>query len=212
MSKLNNIKTFFSGLFEKFFRQVNWKRLFDKNFLPLMLRNFFLSITLRERIMFAAFLWVLVMLWGGTWLKEFRVLRNRLATTSRSLQSQNEWLKEKGGIEQQLQAALQRLDPKKTFTSPRLTGKIDEIARQNELNYILNSPMTTKGEIFDVHTVRIQIKHAELGKLLAFDNDVKQESPYLGVEQVQISADSRDPRYLDVQFVISSFELIEKIL
>ena len=187
------------------------KKLFNPQFLSSLFRQFFQTISLRERILLSAIIWSLVLLWGSALMKDYASLRSAMATTGAALQDQKLWLDQKSELEGQLKVALQRLDPEKSFSSSRLTGKIDDLAREAELNFSLNSPVTEKGEIFDIHSVRIQIRKAGLTELVQFDRKIKRESPYLGLDRVEITADRRDPRFLDVQYVISSFELVEKI-
>jgi len=123
------------------------------------------------------------------------------------LENQQTWFQSQDDIETRLQTSLERLDPKKTYNDTQLIGKIDTIARGPKLNFDTASAITQEGDIFNIHSVRIVIKKAGLNELIEFDRKIKMESPYLGLERVQIVANKADPRLLDAQFVISSFEL-----
>ena len=141
--------------------------------------------------------------------KDFRL---NYIMTKKDLTMQANMIGNKESIETRLQEELKRLDPKKTYTSSQLVGKLDSFAREAKLNFDTNSPSTKPGDIFNIHTVRIQVRRAEIGDLINFDKQVKKESPYLGLERVKITAVKSDPRYLNAQFVISSFELKESAL
>lgn len=186
-------------------------KLLQPRFLAALFRQFFQSVTLRERILLAAFLWCLVLLWSSALMKDYARLGSRFKSAGAVLKEQQLWLEQKDETKAQLKAALDRLDPKRTFSGSRLTGMIDDMAREAKLNFSLHSPITEEGDIFDVHTVRIQIRDAGLRELIAFDRKIKRESPYMGLDRVEISADRRDPRQLDVRYDISSFELVEEI-
>ncbi len=168
--------------------------------------------SLRERALLAAFLWLCIAIWVGTASRSFRETKVAFTKVTTEMETQSLWLEKREETETRLNKALDLVDPRKTYASSQLVGKLDTIARDTNMNFDINSPTTKTGDIFDVHTVRIQFKKAGLADLIVFDEKVKKESPYLGLERVQIIANKGDPRFLDAQFVVSSFELKDKTL
>ena len=176
------------------------------------LRNLFNAVSLRERALLAAFLWLCVLVWAASALTDFHDTKGSLAKVSRDLQQQDLWFDKKEQTESELAEVLNRLDATKTYASFQLVGKLDAIARRSKMSFDISSPSTKTGDTFDIHTVRIQFKKAGIAELISFDEEVRRESPYLGFERVQLVANKSDPRLLNAQFVVSSFESKEETL
>ncbi len=168
--------------------------------------------SLRERFLLTVFIWCCLFVWAGSVIQGGKNFRLQFIKTKNELATQEDMIDNKEAIETRLQDELTRLDPQKTYTSSQLVGKLDSFARGSNLNFDTNSPNTKPGDIFNIHTVRIQVRRAEIGDLINFDKQVKKESPYLGLERVKLTAVKSDPRYLNAQFVVSSFELKESAL
>lgn len=177
-----------------------------------MLKQLFNAMSLRERVLLTVFIWIGILVWASAIAKNYRTTRIQAAGTSTELNKQSQWFAERDSINLQLQEALDRLDPKKTYSSTRLVGRLDNFARTSGLNFNTNTPQTKEGDIFNVHTVRLAIRNANIGPLIEFDKKIKQESPYIGLQQIKITANKSDPRLLDAQFTVSSFELKEQAL
>ncbi len=177
-----------------------------------MLKNLFQAMSLRERFLLTVFIWVCLLVWGGSVMGSMKTFRSEFSRTKSELKTQKNLIGERETIEVRLQDQLQRLDPQKTYTSSQLVGKLDSFARNANLRFDTNSPNTKPGDIFNIHTVRIQVRQAGIGDLIEFDNQIKKESPYLGLERVKLTSNKSDPRLLNGQYVISSFELKENAL
>lgn len=175
-----------------------------------MIRRLFHILSVRERVLLTIFVWIGLAFWASEMLKEWRGVDATFDATAMQLQAQDEWFRNEPTIATELTAALQRVDPNKTFSGNQLVGRLDRIADSTleaSTRFDITAPQTETGEIFDVHSVRVQIRGAGLSELIAFDEQLKQESPYLGLERVQFLANRNDPRFLDTQFHVSSFEL-----
>ncbi len=166
--------------------------------------------SLRERTLLTVFLWIIAFVWVGSLINDFKILFGNFQKTGYKLKYQAQIIKEKDTIETQLSRALERLDPQKTYSSSRLVEKLDNIARNEGLNFDINSPSTQEGDIFNAHTVRIQFKQGGIEDLIEFDRKIKEESPYLGLERMRIVSNKANPSMLDAQFLVSSFELKNK--
>ncbi len=172
-----------------------------------LIKALFNGLSLRERFLLLAFLWVGLLLWAGGLINHYQDERERFHRVGVDLERQAHWFEEKEHIDERLWSALERLDPARTYNSTQLSGRLDSIARETSLSFDISSPSTQESDIFSIHSVRIQVRRAKIDDLIAFDAAVKQEFPYLGLEGFQINAPSRDPRQLDAVFQIFSFEL-----
>jgi len=172
-----------------------------------MLKKLFEAMSVRERALLSAFLWICIFVWASILLSDFRETRIAHLKTQADLDEQNTLFDNRAAIEGRLRNALNRLDPSKTYGSQQLVGKLDAFARDSSLTVDISNPDTEVSDTVNVHTVRIQARKAELAELIDFDNRIKGESPYLSLERVRLIPNKADPRFINAQFVVSSFEL-----
>lgn len=171
--------------------------------------QYYRRMSLREKVLMTAFLWVLVFIGfvlvldgvGKTW--------HEWQTWSRNLKDQRSWLALAPTVEGQLQESLQKFNPERTFNSAALVGRIDALARQTGVNHDISTPRSQQGEKFEFHTMRVSIRNTPMDKWLAFADKLEAESPYINLESVRLSADNRNPELLDGQLILKSFELKE---
>ena len=176
------------------------------------MRELFQTLSLRERILLAIFIWLGLAIWMGGAMKQFRQIKADYRTASYELREQSTWFDLQNEIQVRLESALELVDSSKTYTSSELVGKVDAIARETNLSSDINSPTSRTSDIFDTHVVRIQFKKAGIAELIRFDELIRKETPYIGLESVRIKANKADPRFLDGRFVISSFERKDRTL
>ncbi len=179
----------------------------------MIIRQIFNVLSLRERYLVMAFVWALLLLWlvflmeglRGTW-TSFSQNRNNLATFEYTIGQAEE-------AELLLQEARQGLDSSKTFSAAQLVGRLDSLARENEVSsFDLSTPSSIETQLFNFNNVRLSIKRARISDLIRFDQAVKAYSPYIALGDFQITANKRDPRFLDATFELVSFELKEEAL
>lgn len=174
-----------------------------------ILKRYYRRMSLREKLLLTAFLWVLVLIGyimaidgvGSEWRK--------WKAASSILNTQEGWLEQAPLVDEQLQENLQRFNPQQTFNSASLVGRIDALARQTGVNHDISTPRTQQGDKFEFHTMRVTIRNTPMEKWLAFADKLEAESPYINLERVSLDADSRNPELLDGQFILQSFELKE---
>lgn len=165
------------------------------------------KLSMREALLLSMFLWVIVVVWFSAVVADFRETRTSLSAVRTQEQYQRTWIDQAPSINLRLEESLQRLDPSKTFSDSQLAARLDTIARQSALTYDFTSNRTRSGDIFNIHERRLRIKDATLLQLIEFDQRLRENSPYMGIESVRLTADRRNPLNLDATFTVSSIEL-----
>ncbi|MGB0369773.1 MAG: hypothetical protein ACPGN3_00385 [Opitutales bacterium] len=171
------------------------------------IRRLFFRLSVREQVLIFAILTVLVLWWLSAELGDWRSHWTRYNSHKFQLQEQQIWIDDKERIEQDLEAALQELESDKTYSASELAGRVDDIAIEKELNHSISNQRTSPNEDFNIHSIRISVRRADLRSVIDFCNALQAEAPYLVIESMDISANRSRPTEHDAKFVISSFEL-----
>lgn len=153
-----------------------------------VLKAFFFSRLLREKILLLGFILMVVLTWftsvvgrTGRWAREF-------GNTSRELAVQRGWLAQRAQIEAASKAAIEHLDPAKTYNGARLQSEIAAIAaRLNLSNYSADNPQTERTSQFSVNSMRLEIRNAEYASLVNFYLEIAKQTPYIGIGNFRIS-------------------------
>ena len=178
-----------------------------------MIRKLFNSLSLRERYLLAAIIWVLILVWLLGLIENFQRTWATYSLNTQLINSFEATLEQSGEAEALLRSARQGLDSNKTFSAAQLVGRLDSIARENEVSsFDISTPSTQETQLFSFHNVRLTIKRGRIAELIRFDQAVKTHSPYIALSDFQLSANKRDPRFLDAVFELVSFELKEEAL
>lgn len=172
------------------------------------LRLLFLRWSLRERSLVTAVLVTCLLAWAIYLIRDLRSQVVAFQNSGRDLESQQEILGRSEAAQLRLKAALQDLDSSRTFSAQQLEGKIDDMAREIGFSrFDLSSASTIESDIFATHQLRLRIDRGNLGDIIRFNDALQKETPYIVLNQFLITANRRDPRQLDTNFEISSFEL-----
>ena len=176
------------------------------------LRIGFFKLSLREQILILAILSVLILWWISAELTDWRSYWTRYNSQNFQLQEQQIWLDDQDRIEQGLVDTLERLDSNKTFSETELAGRIDDIARaifssSGDATYQTSQRDGESTEDFEIHRRRISIRSAELRPLIEFCSKLQAESPYIVIDNLDLSANRSRPTLHNANFIISSFEL-----
>lgn len=179
----------------------------------MLVRQIFNALTLRERFLVALITWVLVLVWLLGFIEKGSNAYKSLSLNKALLESYRATLEQADDAQRLLDSARQGLDGSKTFSAAQLVGRLDSLARDNEISsFDISTPSTQETQLFSFHSVRFSIKQAQIAELIRFDQSVKAFSPYIALSDFQLSANKRDPRYLDAVFELVSFELKEDAL
>ncbi len=173
-------------------------------------RQWFRSLSIREKTLILALLWAGLLFWGLTGLSRFKLALQRHTRMRALAREHRVWLEDEPKVNKDLVVALERMDASKTFRRDRLVGKVDSLARESSMTFELSAPKTENNGIFVIHSVRINFKDARLEDLIEFYEKVRKEAPYIGFETVNFMPERMDPAHIRAQYVISSFELVQK--
>ncbi len=173
------------------------------------MRALFLARSFREKVMLLAFLLTMVLLWGFSLIERSGDTSRQVQSTAALLQEQQVVLNDAEAIEARMRAGIENLDPDRILSGSLLMSELDSMAGQYGVDRSIDSPRSQEGEVFFFHTVNINIQNADLGALVAFAEGIHERSPYMGLEEVRLTADRNRPDRLDARFRISSVELAQ---
>ena len=179
----------------------------------MIVRQIFNAFSIRERYLVAIFIWALLLVWLLGLLDSFKESWRSYSLNSDLINSLEATLAQADEAKALLASAREGLDGSKTFSAAQLVGRLDSLARENKVSsFDLSTPSTQETQLFSFHNVRLSIKRARIAELIRFDQAVKEYSPYIALGDFQITANKRDPRFLDAVFELVSFELKEEAL
>jgi hypothetical protein len=170
-------------------------------------KTLFRRLSVREKALTLLFLAVLAAIWASSLLGRIADWRDERRQVRLDLLEQSQWLAHRDDIAAELARALERVDPARTYSSTQLSGRIDALVREVQLAADIDPVRTREGEIFNDHHLRVRLSRVSLAKLIEFNNLLAQESPYINLERLRISANKRNPEELDARYEINSFDL-----
>ncbi|MDP0501634.1 MAG: hypothetical protein Q7P63_16195 [Verrucomicrobiota bacterium JB022] len=170
-------------------------------------------LSIRERLLALAFVWVILLVWLFAVLGDFGPEIRHFKRTGQNLAAQERKLAQAEQAQLDYEHAITDIEPERTLNASQLFGKIDAMARDNALqDFVINRAPTESSELFNFYRVRLNIDRASLPDLMAFDEKLKAESPYLTLTGFTLRAIPKDPRTLDATFEIASFQLKSEAL
>ncbi|TVP76925.1 MAG: hypothetical protein EA353_11370 [Puniceicoccaceae bacterium] len=173
------------------------------------LRALYKRMTLREKCLALLFLLVILFLWTNHWMGRLSTWNNARNLAAVELQTQQQWIDRTDFYSQAVNAALQRVDPSKTYAAAQLSGRVDSLIRQSGLSNQadINPVDTREGEIFNNHELRVRLSRISIAQLIQLNNLFSKEAPYINLKSVRIEKNARNPEQLDVRYEINSFDL-----
>jgi hypothetical protein len=174
------------------------------------MKGYFLTRALREKILLV----VLVVGAAAMWLSSAGERAGRLwrqvQATSTDLRVQEMVLGQREEIEARSHAAVERLDPARTFDPVRLQSEVNTIANLAGLGAKTNisgAPTDSAGQIA-VHSVQVTVNNADYPSLVKFYTELQKRSPYLGIEQFDLLASPPGSANLRQSLRVSSVEIV----
>jgi len=139
----------------------------------MVIRQLFNALSLRERYLMALFAWALVILWLISLMDGFKQTWSTFSLNDQLLESFESTIAQSDEAEILLASARQGLDGSKTFSSAQLVGRLDSLARKNEVtSFDISTPSTIESQLFSFHNVRLSIKRARISELIRFEQAV----------------------------------------
>jgi hypothetical protein len=174
------------------------------------MKAFFLSRLLREKVLLVALVVAAAAIWlSGAGKRAGKVWRDARTTTI-DLTEQEMVLGQKESIEARSRAAVERLDPSRTFDPVRLQSEINTIANAAGLGAKtnINGQPTERSNQFAIHSVMVTINNADYLALTKFYTELQKRSPYIGIEEFNTSANAPGNPVVRQRLRISSFDFV----
>ena len=168
--------------------------------------------TLREKFLLQGFILVLFVIWSQSFLSKASTWNNERQSTSIELMTQQQWLDRKAQYAEALAIALEKLEPSKTFSAAQLSGQVDALIREIELEgkTDIDPVQTRTSEIFNDHTMRLRLKGVTVQEFIQFNQRLKTFSPYIAPNSIRITKNQRRPQEMNIRFEINSFDLTQQ--
>ncbi|MFW5883812.1 MAG: hypothetical protein ACOCVG_05530 [Verrucomicrobiota bacterium] len=173
-------------------------------------RQFFFRLTSREKFMLIFFIGVLLSLVVAHVLSGYTQHYREYSVTEAELETQELWIDRGPRIRERLDSVLRRLDPEQTFSAPELNARLNEIAESINDNWRMREARSQFEEEFRIHSIPISFRDSRIEDLIAFEARLQLEAPYIGLEQVRISANRGRENLLDADYLVTSFELVDR--
>ena len=172
----------------------------------------FRRMSVREQLLLLLFCLTMLVLWSASLFRRGTNWNDTRLQASADLQTQQLLIDREATYQEGLDAALQRVDPTKTFSASQLSGRIDEILRKAKLSSSADiDPVRSKqGEIFNDHNIRVRLARISIAQIIEFNKLLRQETPYINVQKVNLAANRSKPTQIDARYEINSFELIQQ--
>ncbi|MGE9296450.1 MAG: hypothetical protein ACQKBV_09215 [Puniceicoccales bacterium] len=170
-------------------------------------RQFYQRMTLREKLLLTSFVWVILLVFFAFALRDFRGVASEWSSTGSQLKVQKDMLALAPEIESQLQIELEFFNSDRTYDSASLAGRVDQLAQQTGINLVNFTTRSQESNIYVLHIMRLTIRDTPLKRLMAFDDALDKEQPYINQVSVSLDANRRNEELLDASIIIKSFEL-----
>ena len=170
------------------------------------LKPIFMSRSRREKILALLFLGVMVAMWFSsisTRVESFNTQRKTLSVNKRD---QNAWLEDRKSIDDQYQSSLTKLTEAHLPSRNEFAGQIDAMLRKYQFGFRTDPPQTKVLNTISEHTVNVTIEKADYVALREFTGEIKDQFPYVALEQLTLSPDRRNPALLDARLRLVAIE------
>ena len=165
--------------------------------------------SLREKFLLQGFILVLFVIWSQGFLGKFATWNNQRQSTSIELMTQQQWLDREAQYEEALAIALEKVEPSKTFSAAQLSGQVDALIREIQLEgkTDIDPVQTRTSEIFNDHIMRLRLKNVTVQEFINLNSRLKTFSPYIAPKSIRITKNQRRPEEMNIRFEINSFDL-----
>lgn len=168
--------------------------------------------SLREQLLILLFSLTMLTLWAGSLLNRAESWNTGREQSRIDLEAQQLLIDRETTYSEGLAAALKRVEPGKTFSAAQLSGRIDEILRKAQLSGAsdIDPVRSRSGEIFNDHNIRVRLSRISIAQIITLNKLLRQETPYINIQKVSLTANRNKPTQIDARYEINSFELIKQ--
>jgi hypothetical protein len=156
------------------------------------MKAFFLSRLLREKALLVALVVGAAAMWLSGAGKRAGKFWSEVRDTTTELKSQDVVLGQKDLIAERSHAAIEQLDPSRTYDPVRLQSEVNTIANLAGLAAKANISAVPSERVgqFAVHSVQVQIRNADYTSLTKFYTELQKRSPYIGIVSFDVTSAS----------------------
>lgn len=153
-----------------------------------LVKAFFLSRLFREKILLLGFILLVAATWLSNVVGRTGKFTRDFGMTSRELATQRAILAQQTSIEAAARAAVEHMDPSKTFDGVRLQAELAAMAqRAGVTNFGAENVTTERISQFTRNSVQVTLRNVDYPALVKFYLEVVKQTPYIGLEQVRVS-------------------------
>jgi len=171
-------------------------------------RPLFLARTRREKVLFAAFIAAIVLVWAGSLPGRFGDTLRDLTLARESIQRQNVWFDGRERIEADYARALESLNPALFPPRQQAVAQLEAHARQTGLTPKIDPSTSTRSDRLAFHIINVSFDRVSFTKVAEFQRAVAAALPSVNLKSVVISSPSRAPGAAEINARLT-YEAIE---
>lgn len=172
-------------------------------------RPLFLARTRREKVLFAAFIAAIVLVWAGSLPGRFGDTLRDLTLARESIARQNVWFDGRERIEADYTRALESLNPDLFPPRQQAVAQLESHARQVGLTKLNIDPSkSTRSDRLTFHTINVSFDRVNFTKVAEFQRAVAAALPSVNLKSIVLSAPSRAPGAAEINARLT-YEAIE---
>ena len=175
------------------------------------MKHFFFSLKPRERFMALAALLVAALLWSTSAWTRVRGGWDDWRALEVTALDQKAWLAKQTEVSKATALAMQGLDSGHGYDQAKLVAEAVNATKEAGLNANTESPKTTKGGKFAIHSLQMSCRKADLASVLRFYESVKSRAPYLAIGNLSMTVDRGSAGTVTLKATITALELLGEL-
>lgn len=170
------------------------------------LKPAFMSRSRREKILAVLFLAAIAVIWFSSLSTRVELVTTQKNSMMDDKETQDQWLESRQTIDADYQSSLTRLTEAHLPTRNEFAGQIDAMLRKYQFGFRTDPPQTKVLNTISEHTVNVTIEKADYAALKKFTGEIKDQFPYVALEQLTLNPDRRDPALIDARLRLVAIE------
>ncbi len=175
------------------------------------MKHFFFSLKPRERFMALAALLVAALLWSTSAWTRVRGGWDDWRALEVTALDQKAWLAKQTEVRNATALAVQGLDSGHGYDQAKLVAEAVNATKEAGLNANTESPKTTKGGKFAIHSLQMSCRKADIASVLRFYESVKSRAPYLAIGNLSMTVDRGSAGTVTLKATITALELLGEL-